>query len=407
MVNVAGALDTLGRGLGMLGVRRADREEKEIEAMRREALAKLQMQHETDLAEKQQAHQTDLFERGQAADTERQGRELAFRAGERAAGDEAADRRLGRQLSATRDAELRRGREDIRQNYTRLITSTDSQMKELQAEYAKAMGAAGGQLDPNTERMFSTMAANLQKQREDYQRSMVYDLQRVDSGGYGAGLTEDQVRQMRDSGGTTGVGAKGPRNDDLFGPSVGGMSGAKSMTSQALGMQPMDSLQGQSQQPPASQAPQAPAPFPSMPTSQPFQADPAVAGAVGAPQDLFAPSSGPGMQPAGPQAPTPAPQTPLPGGAGPMQMDPTVSSVMNSAQPPVEIPPAQEPQMPPGSTPIQLQQARTAAMAARALQLVRARQPLDRDTKGAAKRMGWSALKQSGWTAEDLAAIGL
>ena len=214
---------------------------------------------------------------------------------------------------------------------------------------------------------------------------------------------------MRDGGGAAGFGAKGPRNDDLFGPSVGGMSGAKSMTSQALGMQPMDSLQGQSPQAPTSQGPQAPAQFPSMPASQPFQADPSVAGTVGAPQDLFAPSGGPGMQSAGPQAPTPQapPQTPLPGGAGPMQMDPTVSSVMNAAQPPPEIPPAQMPALPANATPIQRHRAMTLATAARALQLVRARMPLDQETKGAAKRVGSIELSKSGWTPEDLAAIGL
>jgi len=399
VVNVAGALDTLGRGLGAFAIRRDEREQKELEDMRREALARLQMQHETELSEKQQKHQTDLFERGQAAAAESQARELAWRSGERAASEEGADRRLSRQLSATREAELRRGREDIRQQYTRLITSTDSRMKGLQDKMAELKGT--GSLTPEGEQLYAAQLAQLQQERLNYQRSMVYDLQRVDAGGYGAGLTEDQVRAMRDSGGTTAVGAKGPRNDDLFGPSVGGSSGAKSMTAQALGMQPMDSLQGQGS--PGMQ-PSAPA-APSMAGASQMPAGPPTAtmGASGLGGSV--PPVPPGAPPVDTMAGLGGSVPPPPAGAAPAAADTTAGLGGSVPPPPADDLFPQRAAPPP--TPIQRHAQGYRDAAVLALQLIRAGKPVDPATKFQAKQVGFGTLaRQYGWSQSELSALG-
>ena len=205
MANLGGALQVLGQGLFQVADRRAQREAVDLEAMRREALAKMQMDHDTALADKKIAADKELFDKNTEARTAEQARDMAFRAGERAASDEAATKRMGMQLSAAQESERRRAREDVRGNYTRLITSVDSQIKGLQTEYAKALSAAGGKLDAESEKYFAGLATSLQQQRDDLARSQVYELQRVDSGGYGKGLSEDEVRGMMPAGSLTGV----------------------------------------------------------------------------------------------------------------------------------------------------------------------------------------------------------
>ena len=395
MANLGGALQVLGQGLFQVADRRAQREAVDLEAMRREALAKMQMDHDTALADKKIAADKELFDKNTEARTAEQARDMAFRAGERAASDEAATKRMGMQLSAAQESERRRAREDVRGNYTRLITSVDSQIKGLQTEYAKALSAAGGKLDADSEKYFSGLAASLQQQRDDLARSQVYELQRVDSGGYGKGLTEDEVRGMMPAG------AKGPRQDASLFPT---QEGPSSMTQQAIGMKPADSLAPSSGQPQQFGSQQQP--FPSGPSDKGFQVDPTVAGAAQGPQDLF-PAQPVAMTPAAPFAPAAPPPMPMPGeNAGPT-IDPTTSSVMNSAQPPPVIPPAVMPDMPANATPIQRHAAMSFAQAMRALQLVRSGQPVDRESVLAAKRVGWSKLKESGWTTKDLQAIGL
>lgn len=397
MANLGGALQVLGHGLFQIADRRMQREEKDLEAMRREALAKMQMQHETDLTEKKITADKDLFDKQTEARTAEQARDMAFRAGERAAGDEAANRRLGMQLSAAQESERRRAREDVRGNYTRLITSVDSQIKGLQTEYAKALSAAGGKLDAESEKYFAGLATSLQQQRDDLARSQVYELQRVDSGGYGKGLSEDEVRGMMPAG------AKGPRQDSSLFPANEAPS---SLTQQAIGAKPADSLAPSSGQPQQFGPQPQQQPFPAEPADKGFQVDPTVASAVQGPQDLF-PAQPAAMTPAAPFAPAAPPPMPMPGqDAGPT-IDPGVASVMNSAQPPPVIPPAAIPDMPANATPIQRHAAMSFAQAMRALQLVRSGQPVDRESVLAAKRVGWSKLKESGWTTKDLQAIGL
>lgn len=346
MANIGGALKTLGDGLFKVAGARMQREDNELEAMRREALAKLQMSHAERLQAEDIQARKDLFDkeaeaRATAAKDEREWRESESKK-DRAAAAAAQTR----QLNAARDAELRRAREDVTQNATRMIVSIDGQLRALQTEYAKAVAGSGGPLPPESERIFAAQMSQLQEERQRIQQQRVFDLQRIDAGGYGKGLSEDEVRKL------VPAGAKGPREDGaLFDPVEAGTAAAQESTGQA----------------------------PTSPQSQmPMRAD-------GTPEPPFW-NDVPGMQPIGVQAPAQTrPSVVMPTPRGP-------SPLMNG--------------MGGGASPIQQHAQAGMDTAARALQMLRAGQPLDPALAQQARRVGMSGLRQAGWSQQELAQVG-
>lgn len=210
VANWGRAFTALGTSLQRFAEQRLDREERDINAMRIEAVRKLEMQHDEEILNKRNQADRELFGDKQKWDLEREAAANAAAESRQKADWEHDEKmqktNLGAQERLFDRKSLADSIEQENRNYTTGLTDIQQQRAKLQQSMAEKQ--AEGFADPAGMQGFKDMLDDLDRREQLIQQSHVITLKRLNSGGYGKPevLTPEQVRQI--------IGEK-PSNDEL------------------------------------------------------------------------------------------------------------------------------------------------------------------------------------------------
>lgn len=194
MVNWAEGLKTLGEGLGRIGAVRVQKEENELEAMRREALEKLRQKYETERDAQTQKFQTDLFEKGKEADAALAKQRDDAEAAREKAREAAAGARHRESLSAAEKADVRQAVERANSELTRQLSSISGSREAAMLK----MSEFTNELDPNPEgaAQLQEYIKQLDAQERVIRQGHALEVRRIQSGDYGKPVSADEVKRL-------------------------------------------------------------------------------------------------------------------------------------------------------------------------------------------------------------------
>lgn len=190
--NIGAALEVFGRGLTQLGGVRIEKEERDLEAKRREAIEKLKMEHDVKM-------QSERFAHDESMETQRQAHNLGlFAANQQVdlARDEAreagADRRLNIEVSERRRDRLEASIEAESRRYRDTVSDIDKYRQQIKLKMADIDPA----INPDGASQLTAALDELDALQQQAQQEYTLNIRRIRSGNYGRVYKPDEVRSM-------------------------------------------------------------------------------------------------------------------------------------------------------------------------------------------------------------------
>lgn len=178
----------LGEGLQKFAGVRLQKEENEIEQMRREALMRVGQQHDVAMAERREKHDVALTERGEKHRLD------LFEKETKARGEE-DQRRFGRESALLDKRTLAEAIEQANREYSAQMIAIQNHRKALDVEKAKLVGQG---YPPEALAGFDQLYIDLDEQAKQAKQNFILTTRRLQTGGYGKTemMTAEEVAKL-------------------------------------------------------------------------------------------------------------------------------------------------------------------------------------------------------------------